>query len=299
MCLKNFRKDIALLCLSFIAILSTECINGASPVKTVEGTFTYYGDRMESPAECKLKAAQMARIEALKEFGTIISHNTFSSQSESMGKSQSKFLSLSESETKGEWLSDIGEPKYTVSFSDDDCLVVTCQIKGQARALSNEAEEFEALVLRNGNERKNADNSFKNDDDLYVYFCAPTQGYVAVFLQDENGDVYSLLPYPHSHINRVHVKKGYDYVFFDSKRAGNDFGTVEPIGVTATERDEFNKVYVLFSPNEFSLPPMRFTDDENLPPVTDGEAFSKWLVKARRNDPKMGVKSTLIRISPS
>ncbi len=272
-------------------------VQAATPVRTVTGEYTYYGSKTDSPADCKRMAAQLARVEALKEFGTIVSQNTFTSSSESNRGYETRFLSLSESEVKGEWLKDEGEPEFTVSFADDDTIVVKCRIKGLARAISNEATDFEALVLRNGNDRKNADTNFKHDDDLYLYFSSPVSGYLAMFLQDESGDVYSLLPYPHSDIDRIHVRKGYDYVFFDPTRAGSDFGAVEPINVTADERMEYNKVYVVFSPETFSAPPGRFVD-ANLPPVTDGETFSKWLVKSRRNDPRMGVKSIMIMIEP-
>lgn len=271
--------------------------HASAPVKTVVGEYTYYGGKNDSPADCQRMALQLARIEALKEFGTIVSQNTFTSSSESNEGYETRFLSLSESEVKGEWLKDEGEPEFTRSFSDDGTLVVKCRVKGLARALSNEAADFETLVLRNGNDRKNADTNFRHDDDLYMYFSSPSNGYVSIFLQDESGDVYTLLPYPHSDVDRIRVKKGFDYVFFDTTKAGSDFGAVEPITVTTDGATEYNKVYVVFSPETFSAPPSRFIG-EGLPPVTDGESFSKWLVKSRRNDPKMGVKSIMIKIDP-
>lgn len=285
--------------LTGVAILLTAAQGAmaAPPVKTVEGKYTYYGGRDDSPADCKRKAAQFARIDALRQFGTVVSQTTFQTERDDGQKAESTFLSLSESEVKGEWLGDIGEPQYETSFSDDDTLVVTCRIRGRARELSNEASDFETLVLRNGTDRRNADTGFRHNDDMYLYFSSPVAGYVAVFLQGEDGETYSLLPYPRSATGEVKVKKGYGYTFFDSKRAGTEFGTVEELRLTAPDRREYNKVFVVFSPNPFSLPPVSFKS-EGAPPSLDTEGFAEWLVRNRRNDPKMGVKSIGIVIDP-
>lgn len=293
--LRYFRILLGMGCL---AAASVQPVSGANPVKTVEGEYTYYGDRDDSPADCKRKAAQHARVEALRQFGTIVSHNVFQFDSDDGKSAESRFLSLSESEVKGEWLGDIGEPQYETSFSSDDTLVVKCKIKGKARAISNEAVDFETLVLRNGTDRRNADTSFRDGDDMYLYFSSPVSGYLSVFLQDESGETYSLLPYPRSARNELKVNKGWDYVFFDRNRGGNEFGTVEELVLTASGKREYNKVYVVFSPNLFSSPAVRFKSD-GAPPSTDGETFSEWLVRSRRNDPRMGVRSIAIAIDPS
>lgn len=267
-------------------------------VVTVEGIATYYGETNDSPADCKRKALAQARIEALRSFGTIVSHNLFQSESDNGESAESSFLALSESEVKGEWLGDVGEPDYQTSFSDDDTLVVTCRIKGRARALSNEAAEFESVVLRNGTDRRNADTHFNDGDDMYVSFSAPVNGYVMIFLLDEAGDAYCLLPYLRSTEDMVKVKKNYDYVFFDSSRAGTEFGSVDDLVMTSDRKKEYNKLYVLFSPNPIAMPMVRPKRD-GLPASMKTEDFHKWIIKVRRNDPRLGVQSTPITISPS
>lgn len=288
------RLKSVLLTLFLLCILPAWSDN----VRTVTGEYIYYGNATDSPSECKRKALQHARIEALKTFGTIVSQNTFQTERENGKDSESTFLSLSETEVKGEWLGDIGDPEYEVTFANDDTLVVKCRIKGRARELSNEAADFETLVLRNGSHRKNADTSFRNGDDMYLYFTSPIGGNLSVFLQDESGETYCLLPYSTSPDSDVKVKKNFEYVFFDRSRAGTDFGTVDELTLTADGHREYNKVYVVFSPNPFSLPAVRFRS-EGTPPSIGGEDFSRWLVKSRRNDPKMGVKQIMISIDPS
>lgn len=290
--------DKVLLALSFLSLYCVG-INASTPVKNVTGVYTYYGDKKDSPADCKRIAAQMARIDALKkDFGTVVSQNTIISSDDSNKGYETRFLSLSESEVKGEWLGDTGEPEYVIEFGTDDSLIVTCRVQGKARAISNEAVEFEALVLRNGNDRRNADTHFKDNDDLFLYFSAPVNGYLSFFLQDETGTVYRLLPYPHSDVEEILVKKGYDYVFLDPSKLSTQFGNVEPVYVSAPDRKEYNKVYVVFSPERFSSPLVRFMDPDT-PPSISGEEFSKWLIKSRRADPRMGVKSIMLVIEPS
>ncbi len=286
------------LCVMLLCLMGMVSAAKADDVKTVEGEYTFLGGGRHSPAECKRLAAEGARIEALKkEFGVIVGQNVMQTEHIDGDSESTHFLSLSFSEVKGEWLGDIGEPEYDISLDDDATLVVKCKVKGRAKALSNRASEFESLVLRNGTDQRNADTDFRHGDRMYLYFSAPVNGYLAVFLADEADNVFAILPYATGGVNEIRTKKGYDYVFFDPRR-GNDFGTVDELIMTAPEGEEYNKVYVVFSPEPFSPPAVKFKY-AGAPPSTDAEEFSKWLVKARRNDDRMGVKSMNLRISPS
>lgn len=61
---------------------------------------------------------------------------------------------------------------------------------------------------------------------------------------------------------------------------------------------EFNKIYVVFSPSYFAKPVMRARNSmEELPSMSEDD-FSKWLVKSRRNDSKMGVRQMNLKIYP-
>lgn len=273
-------------------------VSMANDIKTVEGEYTFLGDGTSSPMECKRRAADGARIQALKnEFGAVLGQDIMQTESVRGNSESSHFLSLSYSEVKGEWLGDIGEPEYEISLDADAHLVVRCKVKGRAKALSNKAAEFEALVLRNGTEQRNADTNFRHGDRMYLYFSAPTNGYLSVFLADEQDNVFQILPYSTGDVPEVKTRKGYDYIFFDTKR-GNDFGNVDELIMTAPGGEEFNKVYVVFSPEAFAAPAVK-TKYTGAPPVIDREKFTEWLVKVRRNDERMGVKSMNLMIAPS
>ena len=287
------RKILLLLLLIMPALCK------AADIVSVSGEATYYDDGTKSKVECMRLAAEQARIDALaREFGTIVSQDILQSDRISGNRETNDSLALSTTEVKGEWVADDGEPKYDISHDTEGNLIVTCRVRGKAKEISNQSSAFEASVLRNGTDLRNADNLFRDGDDMYLYFRGSVDGYVNVFLQDERGDVYLLLPYPRDTKTRVAVSKNREYIFFSRERAAESGGsdaTVEEMILTAPDSPEYNRLYVLFSPESFSCPVM---EDGGGLPVMRGEAFNKWLLKTRRNDPRMGVKVMNLQIAP-
>lgn len=282
----------------FVAVALSAAAYASAPIKTVKGEYTYYGDKSTSPAEAKRLALEGARLDALsKEFGTIVTQDILQSDRiDSKGESNS-FLSLSATEVKGEWIADDGNPEFETSMDSEDNLVVTCRVRGKAREISNEASDFEALVLRNVPDKKNFSTEFFDGDDLYMYFSAPIDGFVSVFLSLEDGNVYQMLPYRAEPSGEAKVKKGYDYIFFDPKRPLGSLGEPDPFYITTDGEIEFNKIYVLFSPSYFARPVMHYDSATQLYSMKETD-FSKWLVKTRRNDAKLGVKQMNLKIYP-
>ncbi len=282
-----------------VAIFMATTAVAASPVKTVKGEYTYYGDKATSPAECKRLALEGARLDALaKEYGTIVTQDVLQADRIDSKGEANKFLSLSSTEVKGEWIADDGEPEFEITLDKDDNLVVRCKVKGKAREISNESTEFDARVLRNGTKPGNASTDFYDGDDLYLYFTAPVDGYVSVFLSLEDGNVYQMLPYLSDTKGEAKVKRNYDYVFFDPTKAEGTFGTPDQFRIATAGVIEFNKIYVVFSPSYFAKPVMRARNSmEELPSMSEDD-FSKWLVKSRRNDSKMGVRQMNLKIYP-
>lgn len=191
----------------------------SAQVKNVSGNYTYYGDKNDSPFMAKQKALEGARLDAISsEFGTIVTQDVLQADRVDSKGENSKFFSLSSTEVKGEWIADNGEPTYVVSLGNDDCLIVNCRVKGTAKAVSNDAVDFQSIALRNGNTKGNASSEYHQGDQLFLHFTAPVDGYVQVYLMLENGDVIQMLPYRSDVAQEVKVKKDYDYVFFDQRR---------------------------------------------------------------------------------
>lgn len=282
--------------ISIIILLITALSVNAGDVKTVKGEYTFYGDRSHSPQECERRALEGARIAALaKEFGTIVSQDVYQDEKISGDNESLYFSSLNSTEVKGEWLEDIGSPKFERSFDADGHMVVKCTIVGKARAISNEAVDFVATILRNGMESKFADTHFRNGDEMYLLFRAPIEGYVAAFLVGEDHQAYRLLPYSSDYTGEVKVKHDKEYVFFSSAKADQSHGIVDEYTLTAQDDVERNQIYVIFSPKPFSKAVDTKVADE-LPPQLGFEKFSHWLSGIRTRDPKMGVKVMHIEI---
>lgn len=290
------RRISVIICLAVLSVVyATSIFARDTDIITVSGEATWYDDGTMSRVECMRQAAEKARIDALsKAFGTIISQDIIQADKLTNGRETNDFLSLSSTEVKGEWISDVGEPEYEFSRDAYENLIVKCKIKGKARAISNESVAFDALVLRNGEREANADTSFRDGDEMKVLFNAASDGYVNIYLEDESGTVYGLLPYPRDSKSEVHVRKDRNYLFFRGN--DNEFGPSDEMIMTASDNREYNRIFVLFSPSAFSRPVMR-TGVEGIPSMKS-EDFSKWLVKTRRNDPKMGVRAINLVIEP-
>lgn len=282
------------------AILMVQTAVADSSVKKVSGNYTYYGDKNDSPAMSKMKALEGARLDAIsKEFGTIVTQDVLQADRIDSKGETSNFFSLSSTEVKGEWIADDGEPTFVVSLGNDDCLIVNCRVNGTAKSISNDAVEFEAVALRNGNTKGNSSTEYHQGDDLFLSFTAPVDGYVSVFLMGNDGDVNKMLPYQQDSRQEVKVKKNYDYIFFDPTKGTGEFGEVDGMEISTNGDIEFNKLYVVFSPNPFSIPVLHPAKSEITLPYLTEEEFSKWLVKNRRNDPKMGVKQINLKLYPN
>lgn len=268
----------------------------ASDIVNVTGEATYYDDGTKSKTECMRLASEQARIDALaKKFGTIVSQDILQTDRIAGNREQNDFLALSSTEVRGEWIADDGEPEYDFSYDAKSNLIVHCKVRGKAREISNSAAQFEASVLRNGTDIRNADNIFRDGDDMFIHFRASSDGYLAVFLEDEAKDVYLLLPYPRDTKSRYPVTKDRDYVFFSRDYDKGNDALVEEMIMTAPDNLEYNRVFVVFSPEPFSRPVM---DSGAGLPVMKSSDFNKWLIKSRRNDPGMGVKAMNLQISP-
>lgn len=265
---------------------------------TVSATYTYYGEGSDTPDDCRRRALEGAKLQAIaQEFGTVLTqdvvqHDVLSDQGES-----TYFSALNATEVKGEWIADEGEPKFDVSLDADGHMVVRCTVKGRARSVSNEAVEFETLVLRNGTDRKHADTAFRSDDRMMLLFKAPVDGYVSVFLVGQDRSTYALLPYMLDPNGEVRVKRGREYIFFDKSKADKSYDVaVDELKLTADLPREYYRVYVVFSPNRFSGPLRDFVDNST-PETLTFDSLNHWLARSRHNDPRMNVKIINLTVS--
>lgn len=279
----------------FVMLMLVPMTMSAQRVKKVCGEYTYYAEGHESLNEAKMKALEAAKMEAIaKEFGTVISQSTSQEESLDDGVEHSFFAQLNSTEVKGEWIEDIGEPQYKISYTDD-MLIVKCSVCGNARETTNKAVEFEATILRNHPELKDAEVHFHSNDDMFLHFQSPASGYIAVYLIDESHNAFCLLPYMNDVDGQQLVKGGKEYIFFSIDRAETEKNIVDEYTLTCSNVIERNKVYVIFSKKPFTKA-VDHQVSEGLPKQLGYAEFSHWLGRQRAHDPEMGVKVMHIEI---
>ena len=273
-------------------------------MKTVEASYTYHAPENVTLEQSKQTALSRAQIQALAdEFGTIVSQSNDTRIENKDGQSKVDFLSIGNSEVKGEWIETIGEPRYDISY-EGSMLVITVKVKGKAREIVSSGIDFQARILRNGTDDKFEGDDFKSGDDLYLSFQTPVSGYLAVYLTDAEGRAYCLLPYRNQTDGIYTVNANQRYLFFSNKEAPqNERLMVDEYVMTCERESEYNQIYVIFSPKPF----MKAVDRESLKEITDdaiagfprelsSAEFRKWLAKARTHDQNMNVRMIPITI---
>ena len=284
-------------CLIIILLLSFPTTFFAQQVKKVVGTYTYYAPEDISLDRAKRTALERAQIEAIAEaFGTDISQHNSTRVTNKNGHSDIDFLSISSSDVKGEWIETIGDPEYTIHY-DKNMLVVKCVVKGNIREIESAPIDIKAKVLRNGTEDRFESSEFRNGDDMYLSFQSPTDGFLTVYLLDDNGDAFCLLPYRKQTDGIQKISANTTYTFFSEKDVAlADRTIVDEYTLTCENNTENNQIYIIFSPNSF----VKANDNdigEYLPREIDAKAFQKWLAKVRRKDKQLNFCSKQITIT--
>ena len=264
--------------------------NAAQPPKSVKirGTYTYFVPENVSMEQARNTAIERARLEALaKEFGTSVSQINTVSISSHNEESQTGFRSIGRTEVKGEWLSDIEEPKIEISYQDNQ-LIITASVYGKARRRGN--ADFDLLVktLRNGIESE----TFKNNDRFSIGFKSPVNGYLSVYLlDDEAGTAYCLVPYENGNGKAREIKGNTDYRLLCTEDPLYPYD--EETILTCKGDMEHNRLVIIFSENGFIMP---ITETGEYVPQLSSDDFSEWLYRNRMRDPDLQIMEKIVEI---
>ena len=287
----NF-KSVLLALLALLPILSF-----AQKDRNVSGEYTYYAPSNVTLEQAKMTAEQHARIAALtKEFNMTVYQSNTSVLSNRGEVELDDFYSVGVTESRGIWIRDRKPTEFEISYEDGG-LVVKAEVWGEAREIVGASTIVDAKVLRNGTEPKFESGHFKDGDDLYLYFRSPENGWLCAFLFDRySNEVYCLLPYRESPEGAVQVKHDKEYVFFKADKNQPDWEIVDEYSMTCESDNEYNEIYVVFSPHKFSKPVSKETNSGNAPLMLDMKAFSNWLSKCQSKDQDMVVVKKTIEI---
>ena len=153
--------------------------------------------------------------------------------------------------------------------------------------------ELSYAFIRNQAERENR-IQYTDGDTLLLRFQSPVDGALCLYLVDAEKapTAYCLLP-------SETEKKGYQPVSADKKYTFLDFKD-QSVVVNTSREQEFNTLYLLFSPNSFAKALDRKggknKDGDLLPRNLSYSDFQAWLVKAQTADEQMVVIREVIEI---
>ena len=283
----------------------TFCANLAFAQKEahVKATFVYVMPEHETPAQARRSAIKAARAQAIQEeFGSVLMQDNSVIMSTRGGESQSELFSLSEDMVKGEWIKDNKEP-VVEKIVDNDRIAFRVTVDGIAREIVSAGVDVEAETLRLGTTKRHAAKEFLDGDNFYVYFKAPIDGFLTIYLFDETTkDVACMLPYQNSTSGSFAVKHDKEYVLFSVDNADGNPNEVDEYVLTTSSDKEFNTLYVIFSPNEYAkanatVGQRKLDNGLILPKSLKFPEFKKWMEKYKMKDRSMKVKSLPISIT--
>lgn len=220
----------------------------------VSGESVFVVPETMSIAEARTVAASRARIDALAgKYGTLVaSMNTVGMSDGTVNR----FSMLGTSEVKGVWLKDTREVWQRMELDEaTQQLYIRTKVWGKARPLAVAATPVVAETISDDGDTGSTATEFRNGEKFYLHFRSAADGYLAVFLIDASGSVFTCLPYPSQRQNTVSVRKSTDYVFFSKRRpaAVTAESDIRQYFLTAEKDMEQNRLCIVFSPNDFTL----------------------------------------------
>ncbi|MEM1137179.1 MAG: hypothetical protein AAGI07_15175 [Bacteroidota bacterium] len=266
--------------------------------------------------EAKQKVIDAARIDALeKTFGRVVVQgtNTYieniqngdrvqtNTQMNTIGNSMVKGEIVEMEINKLEWV--LRNKNNPTGISNE--LWLLCEITGKAREVTEAETAFEIIPMNCINNGNCQTTRFKNRDRIYFNFRSPVSGYLSIFMEDnEDGMVYRLFPYSKMQgkmENAVSVQSDVEYILFSENHHKNYFpdlsrSIVDPIVAYTTKDQLFNRIFIVFSEEEYKKPILEVNQQAGGIKTIDPERFFKWISQNERN-PKFQVSNLDITIS--
>lgn len=281
----------------FILLASSFLVGYSQRTAKVSATYTYYAPETMSVEEAKRVALDRAQIQAIaEEFGTIVSQSTSTVITNKNGESDTQFFALGGSDVKGEWIETIGNPEYQLQF-EKNLLVVTCMVKGKVREITHDRIDIIAKPLRNGTTPKYESNEFRDGDDLYLYFKSPTNGFLVVYLLDEqSGNVFQILPYRKSDGLPPAITGDREYIWFSKSAVKiEERAPVDEYRLNCIIDTEYNTLISVFSTEVFSTAICN-EGDTTTPSFIPKDEFIKWLTSFKNKYKSYGITEDILTI---
>lgn len=291
------------LLLYLILIFPLTAIAREEKEKSVKAEYTYVSDNKdESVKNAETNAFFRARCQAIEdEFGANVMGETDIITTNKNGHTSVLFRQRGGTEIRADWMKTVKEKVVSRSITDDGFMVIKVYVEGLAREITMAGVSLDFHLLRNGDNPENEDDRFRNDDRLSLTFQAPADGYLAVYITDDQ-KAYCVLPYKEQHDGIYRVKANKKYVFFSNdycQESEKDYELI--LRLFTNYEHEINTVYVIYSQNPFT----KATDDagEEIaylrmePRNMKIDKFEDWLYECRQKDTTLHVEKKTITIT--
>ncbi len=210
---------------------------------------------------------------------------------------------------RGEWLKTTKE-KYSeelreVKTSNGNRMEVwiNCKIEGKVREVISSPV---VIDFSSGNcpDKKCGTSVFKNGESMYLFFKTPVDGYLSVFVV-ENEQAFRILPYQQMssvYAHAVPVAENKDYVFFSNYRSHDYFPDfsyylADELLMFTDKNEENLKLYVIFSTETFHTALLdEEKGTEGIPKSLSLDSFTDWLENNRMFNTGFDYQATTLRI---
>ncbi len=284
-----------LLMLIFLALFcSVEAYSAKPKVKKVTGTAIYLvsEDMNITLKEAKQKCIELAKANAIaSEFGEFVNMGTIDVFMDSSDMGSTSFnIGSTSTQSRALWLGDTRNPQVSVAYRDN-LLTFTAEVWGEAREILTNATDVKWKIAHLAGKQKIETTTFHSGEQIYVNFQSVSNGYVAIYLVENNENTYCMLPAATDTDGRQDVRAGREYEFFD-KEADRKATLLK---LTTKQAQEYNQLVLIYSPNPFTKSVDTVTGPNKLSKLSTRD-FSKWLLKCQRNDPDMVVEQHFLKI---
>ena len=283
---------ISAILLSVIAIPSSAQREAEVHSKSI---FSVTEDDNITLKEAKHKSIVLARAEAIKaEFGELVTSDVIDSNSETDGNQNNSFYwENTIAMAKGEWLGDTRPPVVQIEYKEGR-LEFTAEVWGHAREIAQATTDIKWEVMRHNGVKLEKTTHFGSGDRMYINFQTPADGYLALYLIQDDQSTSCLLPYTGDNDGRYSVMAGKSYRFFDRQADS----AAKHIVMKTNKKQEHNMIVLIYSPNPFTKCVDNTGSRYQLNSLNTRE-FQTWLLNCLRADRDMVVKKTWVEIHNS
>ena len=290
-----------------IILLNLNIVFSQKEVLTVEGYFETEFNNNETKDQAKKRAKEGAIINALeKAFGiAVFQGNTLFLKNVVTGQkveSFSSFNSIGETFVKGEVVEeekvDFDEFMYEKKILDkiSHGIIIKCKVIIKAREYIEPTANFTAYTLNCSDTSHSKTNSFKKKDDFFVFFNTPQDGYLCVFL-DDNQSSSILFPYStgrSKYFNGFPVASNKDYLLFSNEKKYSLGDNIITDELEWDSRENLEKLIIIFSTKPFELPDLNRSKSNEIPEMLHSEDFNKWLIHLRNKNKNVEIKKIIV-----